>query len=71
MARINGVEIPNEKRVIIALTYIYGIGPSTSQKILTDAKVSEDTRLFVDNHRNKMHVQEKAQEKLWLTRKNR
>jgi small subunit ribosomal protein S13 len=44
-ARINGVEIPNEKRVIIALTYIYGIGPSTSQKILTDAKVSEDTRV--------------------------
>jgi small subunit ribosomal protein S13 len=45
MARINGVEIPNDKRVVIALTYIYGIGPTTSQKILTDAKVSEDVRV--------------------------
>ncbi|AUB32072.1 MULTISPECIES: 30S ribosomal protein S13 [Spiroplasma] len=45
MARINGVEIPNEKRVVIALTYIYGIGLSTSQKILEATKVSEDTRV--------------------------
>ncbi|QBQ08115.1 30S ribosomal protein S13 [Spiroplasma gladiatoris] len=45
MARINGVEIPNEKRVVIALTYIYGIGLTTSQKILEASKVSEDVRV--------------------------
>ena len=33
MARINGVEIPNNKRVVVALTYIYGVGNSTAQKI--------------------------------------
>lgn len=45
MARINGVEIPNEKRVVIALTYIYGIGLSRSQKILNASKISEDVRV--------------------------
>lgn len=39
MARIKGVDIPNNKRVEIALTYIYGIGRSLSNKILKDAKV--------------------------------
>ena len=34
MARIAGVDIPNEKRIVISLTYIYGIGLSTSKKIL-------------------------------------
>lgn len=43
--RIAGVIIPNEKRVEIALTYIYGIGRSTSNKILVSAKVSPDTRV--------------------------
>ncbi|KAF5303881.1 hypothetical protein FQR65_LT18919 [Abscondita terminalis] len=45
MARISGVEIPNDKRVVIALTYIYGIGLSRSQKILAATKVSEDIRV--------------------------
>jgi small subunit ribosomal protein S13 len=45
MARISGVEIPNDKRVVIALTYIYGVGLSTSQKILADTKISEDLRV--------------------------
>lgn len=45
MARINGVEIPNNKRVVIALTYIYGVGHSTAQKILKDANISEDLRV--------------------------
>lgn len=45
MARLNGVEIPNDKRVVIALTYIHGIGLSTSQKILANTKVSEDIRV--------------------------
>ena len=39
MARIKGVDIPNNKRIEIALTYIYGIGRSLSNKILADAKV--------------------------------
>lgn len=39
MARINGVDIPNNKRIEIALTYIYGIGKSLSTKILNEAKI--------------------------------
>ena len=39
MARIKGVDIPNNKRVVISLTYIFGIGRSTSQKILEEANV--------------------------------
>ena len=39
MARIKGVDIPNNKRIEIALTYIYGIGRSLSNKILADAKI--------------------------------
>jgi small subunit ribosomal protein S13 len=45
MARIAGVDIPREKRVEIALTYIYGIGLATSRRILTIARVSPDTRV--------------------------
>lgn len=45
MARIVGVDIPNEKRVVIALTYIYGIGLTTSKKILAAAKINEDVRV--------------------------
>lgn len=45
MARISGVDIPNDKRVVISLTYIYGIGKMTSQKILAAAGISEDSRV--------------------------
>ncbi len=45
MARIAGVDIPNDKRVVISLTYIYGIGRSTSKDILKKAEVSEDIRV--------------------------
>ena len=45
MARIAGVDIPNDKRVVISLTYVYGIGLATSQKILAAAGVSEDIRV--------------------------
>ncbi|PWT74988.1 MAG: 30S ribosomal protein S13 [Chloroflexi bacterium] len=45
MARIVGVDIPREKRVEIALTYIYGIGLATSRKILTITRISPDTRV--------------------------
>lgn len=45
MARIAGIDIPREKRVVIALTYIFGIGNTTSKNILAEANVSEDTRV--------------------------
>ncbi len=44
MARIAGVDIPNEKRVVISLQYIYGIGETTAKNILKAAGVSEDIR---------------------------
>ncbi|MGI6167367.1 MAG: 30S ribosomal protein S13 [Eubacteriales bacterium] len=44
MARIAGVDIPNQKRIEIALTYIYGIGRSTAQKILAATGINPDTR---------------------------
>jgi small subunit ribosomal protein S13 len=45
VARIAGIDIPREKRVEIALTYIFGIGLPTSQKILAQANVNPDTRV--------------------------
>lgn len=45
MARIAGIDIPRDKRVVISLTYIYGIGKTTAQEILKEAGVSEDTRV--------------------------
>lgn len=45
MARIAGVDVPRDKRVVISLTYIYGIGKKTSQDVLAAAEVSEDIRV--------------------------
>lgn len=45
MARIAGVDLPRDKRVEISLTYIYGIGKSTAQKILAEAGINPDTRV--------------------------
>ena len=45
MARIAGVDIPNDKRVVISLTYIYGIGLTTSKKVLEETGISEDVRV--------------------------
>ena len=45
MARISGVDLPREKRVEIGLTYIYGIGRTSSNRILTEAGVNPDTRV--------------------------
>ncbi len=45
MARIAGVDLPREKRVEIGLTYIYGIGRSSADKILEAAKINPDTRV--------------------------
>jgi len=44
VARIAGVDIPREKRIEIALTYIYGVGRTLSNRILTEAGVNPDTR---------------------------
>ncbi len=45
MARIAGVDIPKQKRGVIALTYIFGIGRSSAKKILATAKVDENTKV--------------------------
>lgn len=45
MARIAGVDIPTQKRVVISLQYIYGIGQTTAQEVLKNANVSEDIRV--------------------------
>ncbi|MEV2381415.1 30S ribosomal protein S13 [Paenibacillus larvae] len=45
MARIAGVDLPRDKRVIIALTYIFGIGKTTAQKIINETGVNLDTRV--------------------------
>ena len=44
MARIAGVDIPNDKRVVVSLTYIYGIGRTSATRILAEAGVNPDTR---------------------------
>ncbi len=44
MARIAGVDIPRDKHVVIALTYIFGIGPTTAKRILSLAQLNPDTR---------------------------
>ena len=46
MARISGVDIPKQKRGVIALTYIFGIGKSMASNILDKAKVNEDKKSF-------------------------
>lgn len=45
MARIAGVDIPREKRVVVALTYIYGVGPTRAAQTLAETDVDPDTRV--------------------------
>lgn len=45
MARIAGVDLPRDKRVVIGLTYIYGIGPTTAKKIIEETGINPDTRV--------------------------
>lgn len=45
MARISGVDLPRDKRIVIALTYIYGIGPTSAKKILESAEIDESVRV--------------------------
>jgi len=56
--RIAGVTIPNDKRVEVALTYIFGIGLTTSQKILKENKISPETRVknLSENEVNKLRT---------------
>lgn len=56
MARISGVDLPREKRIEIALTYIYGIGLHTSQKLLAETGVNPDTRVrdLTDDEANRL-----------------
>lgn len=56
--RIAGVTIPNDKRVVVALTYIYGIGPTKSREILAKAKINESIRVkdIKEDDANKLRV---------------
>ena len=58
MARISGVDIPKQKRGVIALTYIFGIGKSRAKKILELAKVSEDKKVSDWNDEDTAKVRE-------------
>jgi len=56
MARISGVDIPREKRLVISLTYIYGIGHSSAEKICAEVGIDESTRVrdLTDEEVNKL-----------------
>ena len=58
MARLSGVDIPREKRVEISLTYIFGIGRPTSQKILAKCEIDRDTRVrdLTEDEVNRLRV---------------
>ncbi|QZE12077.1 30S ribosomal protein S13 [Mycoplasma sp. Ms02] len=62
MARILNVEIPNDKRVVVSLTYIYGIGPAIAKRILATAKVSEDARVKSLSEDELSRIREAAKE---------
>lgn len=58
MARIAGVLLPNEKRTIIGITYVYGIGSTTAEKIIAEAKVSPDKRIKDLTHEEENRLNE-------------
>ena len=60
MARIAGIDIPNKKRGVIALTYIYGIGRSRAKEILVNAKVDESTKVQDWSDDEISHIREEA-----------
>ncbi|CAM4399272.1 30S ribosomal protein S13 [Saccharibacillus endophyticus] len=66
MARIAGVDLPRDKRVEIALTYIFGIGKTTSQKILGQTGISPNTRVrdLTEDEVNKLRESIDANEKV-------
>lgn len=66
MLRIAGVNLPDEKRIAVSLTYIYGVGPSTAEKILDELGISKDKRTkdLSDAEQNK--IREHAEKKVRL-----
>jgi small subunit ribosomal protein S13 len=58
MARISGVDIPREKRLVISLTYIYGIGPTLASEICAETGIDESTRVrdLTDSEVNKIRA---------------
>lgn len=66
MLRIAGVNLPDEKRIAVSLTYIYGVGPSTAEKILDELGISKDKRTkdLSDAEQNK--IREYAEKKVRL-----
>lgn len=62
MARVLSVEIPNDKRAIISLTYIHGIGRTLSKKILEKAKINENTRIKDLSEEELARIREAAKE---------
>ena len=56
MARIAGVDLPRDKRVEIALTYIYGLGRTTSNEVLTKTGINPDTRVRDLNRRRNYQI---------------
>ncbi len=62
MARIAGIDLPREKRVEVALQYIYGIGSTSAKKILADTKVSPDTRVHALSEEEVRRIREKIEQ---------
>lgn len=60
MARIAGVELPKNKKIVFALPYIYGLGRPTSQKILQDAKIDADKKVEDLNEKEILRIQKLA-----------
>ncbi len=61
MARIAGVNIPKNKRVVVALTYIFGIGPSLSKSILKDLKIDENKKVDQLDEKEEKKLREKIE----------
>ena len=62
MARIAGVDLPRDKRVVVALTYIYGIGPSRAQQTVEAAEVDPDTRVMELTDSDIQHIRQHIDE---------
>lgn len=58
MARISGVDLPRDKRILVALTYIYGVGPTSAKKILETAGIDETTRVNALSDADATHLRE-------------
>ena len=67
MARISGVDIPRNKRVEIALTYIFGVGKPTSQVALSEAGINPDTRVKDLTEAEVVALREKIEKGVWQT----